>query len=117
MNVSDRSVAHDLLCVCVDSALANLPCAAYMLCPNCGSGQSVDCLAQTVDHALLNNPWIVCAICGATLCATQSQAPQTIGEARNRREGLQSAAQGDVRDSYLGLGILHCSAWGLGLSV
>ena len=31
---------------------------------------------------------------------------------RNRGEGLRSAAQGDVRDSYLELGILHCSLWG-----
>ena len=77
------------------------------------------CYVQTVDpdnpwialrklwiHALRNNPWIV--------CATQSQAPQTKGEGNNRREGLRLAAQGDVRDSYLGLGILHCSLWGLG---
>ena len=45
--------------------------------------------------------WIVCANCGSTLCATQSQALQTKGEGRNRKEGLRSAAQGDVRDLYL----------------
>ena len=85
------------------------------------------CYAQTVDrdnpwialrkpwiHALQNNPWIVCANCGATVCVTQSQAPQTKGTGRNRRDGLRSAVQSDVRDSYLGLGILHCSLCGLG---
>ena len=46
-------------------------------------------------------------------CATQSQVPQTKGEGHNRREGLRSAVQGDVRDLYLGLVILHCSLWGL----
>ena len=51
---------------------------------------------------------------GSTLCARQSQAAQTKGTRRNRREGLQLAAQANVRDSYLGLGILRCSLWGLG---
>ena len=85
------------------------------------------CYVQTVDwdnpwialhkpwiHALHNNPWIVCANCGSTLRATQSQAPQTKGTGCNRREGLRSATQGDVWDSYLELEILHCSLWGLG---
>ena len=69
--------------------------------------------AQTVDldnplialrklwiHALRNNP--------------RSQASQTTEERRNRKEGLRSAAQDDVRNLYFGLGILHCSLWGLG---
>ena len=66
-------------------------------------------------HALHNNPWIVCVNCGSTLCTAQSQVPQTKWTGRkshNRREGLQLAAQGDVMDSYLGLGILRCSLWG-----
>ena len=60
-------------------------------------------------YALSNNPWIVCANCGSTLCATQSQAPQTKGTGRNLREGSQSATQGNVKDSYLGVRILRCS--------
>ena len=85
----------------------------------------------------MHKPWIgtihglPCANCGSTLCAAihglsaqtvdphfaqhmQSQAPQTKGTERNRREGLRLALQGNVRDSYLGLGILQCSLWGLG---
>ena len=53
-------------------------------------------------HALRNNSWIVCTSCGSTLC----QAPQTNEEGHKRKEGLRLAAQGDVRDSYLGLGIM-----------
>ena len=61
-----------------------------------------------------NNPWIVCTICRFMLCTTQNQPPQTKGEGHNRREGLQSAVQGDVRNLHLGLGTLHCSRRGLG---
>ena len=84
------------------------------------------CYVQTLDldnpwvalhkpsiHALRNNPWIVSANCGSTLYATQSQAPQTKGAGYNHKEGLRSATQGDVRDSYLGLGILHCIVFGV----
>ena len=65
-------------------------------------------------HALRNNPWIVCANCGSTLCATQSQATQTKGTGRNCRAGLRLAAQDNVRDLYLGLGsyIVVFGVWG-----
>ena len=39
--------------------------------------------------------------------------PQSDGKGRNRREGLRSVAQGDVKDSHLGLAILHCNFGGL----
>ena len=84
-------------------------CAVYMLCTNCDPDNPWIALHKPCIYALRNNPWIVHANCGSALCATQSQAPQTKGTGHNRKEGLQSATQGDVRDSYIGLRILCCS--------
>ena len=70
------------------------------------------------------NRGLPCANLGSTLYATkihglsaQTSDPRFAqhGVRRHKRgqdaiaEGLRSAAQGDVKDSYLGLGILHCS--------
>ena len=57
---------------------------------------------------------MLCANHGSTLCATQNQAQQTDEEGHNHRDGLRSVVKGDVKDTYLGLGIRHCSPWGLG---
>ena len=70
-------------------------------------GNTVTCIcyAQTVDldnpwitctlhkpwiNACAGNLWIICTYCGSTLCAIQSQAPQTKGAGHNRIEGLPS---------------------------
>ena len=78
---------------------------------NRGSGQSVDCPQSGDPRFAQQSMDYLQTLHRFTLCATQSQAPQTKGIRRNCKEILQSAAQGDVRDSNLELGILHCSLW------
>ena len=78
-----------------------------MLCANRGSGLTIrglNCPAQTVDPRFapqsmdcLRKLWI-----HALHNLAQSHAPQTKGTGRNRIKGLRSAAQGDVRNLYLG---------------
>ena len=99
--------------------------------------KTIDFICVLSPHTLqvMHKPWIRTihglpgANRGSMLCSTihrlqaqsvdprfaqHSQASQTKGKGRNCREGLRSAVQGDVKDSYLGLGILHCSFGGLG---
>ena len=40
-------------------------------------------------------------VSASTLCATRSQAPQTEKEGHNRREGLRSALQSDVKELHV----------------
>ena len=81
----------------------------YMLCTYRGSGQFVDCPAQTMDPCFAQHSMDCPHKLRIHTLPNIKSGATTKGTGRNRRKGLPSAPQGDVRDSYLGLGILHCS--------
>ena len=68
------------------------PCVSICYVRTVDRDKSWNVLRKAWIHALCNSPWIFCANCGSTLCATQSQAPQTKGTGRNCKEGLRLAA-------------------------